>query len=61
MPPGLVAARMYTRVPGPEGRFRENMYAYSFQVKWVNSSKAMKSYRLPWYFVRSLSYCMAPK
>ena len=25
MPPGLVAARIYTRVPGPAGRLRENI------------------------------------
>ena len=42
-PPGLAVERIYTRVPGPLGRFRDFRYSYSSCVKCVSSSKAIKS------------------
>ena len=46
-PPGLVVPRIPTKVPGPPGRLRLNMKEYSSQVKWVSSSKMIRSYCLP--------------
>ena len=46
-PPGLAVERIYTRVPGPLGRFLDFRYSYYSCVKCVSSSKAIKSYACP--------------